>query len=355
MINSSSLLEINLKNLIYNYKELSKISKTSITGATIKANAYGLGDAKVFKILYKNHCRHFFFATLEEAISIRKKKLKGNIYVLNGLENNHLNNYEKYKIIPILNSAEELQKFIDSEYYIKKLKIGIHVETGLNRLGITKKDLNLINSKNIEVTILVSHLASSDELNNNYNNIQNKNFQSYFKLFKSIKYKSLISSLGILQNKNFHYDITRPGIALYGGHFNSKLKKIIKPVIKLKTKVLQVKNLSINQYVGYNQTYKTKKNIKIAILGIGYGDGISRELSNIGIVYKKNEFFKIIGRISMDTTTIDITKNKNMIKAGMYLELINEKNDIEKIAKKCNTISNEILTSISKRVRRVYI
>ena len=113
--------------------------------------------------------------------------------------------------------------------------------------------------------------------------------------------------------------------------------------------------LGKNEYVGYNQTYKTQKKVKIAILGIGYGDGISRILSNNGDVMYKKETFKIIGRISMDSLTIDITKSKNNMKTGQYCEIINKKNDIEKLAKKCGTISNEILTSISQRVRRVYI
>jgi len=160
--------------------------------------------------------------------------------------------------------------------------------------------------------------------------------------------------MGSLLNNNFHYDLTRPGIALYGGHFNSKLKKVIKPVIKLKAKILQIKNLKKNEYVGYNQTFKSKKSIKIAILGIGYADGISRLLSNNGEVFYKNGKFKIIGRVSMDSISVNITNYNKNIKIGEYMEIINFKHDVEKIAKKCNTISNEILTSISNRVKRIY-
>ena len=129
----------------------------------------------------------------------------------------------------------------------------------------------------------------------------------------------------------------------------------IKPVIRFKAKVLQIKKIKKNQFVGYNQTHKTKRETNIAIIGAGYADGISRTLSNKGYVYYKNKKFKIIGRVSMDSITIDIGKNNKMIKSGMYMDLINDKHDIEKMAKICNTISNEILTSISKRVERVYI
>jgi len=357
MIYSNAILEIYTKNLISNFKLLSKIAKNSTPGATIKANAYGIGDKEIFKILYKNGCRHFFLATLEEALSIRKISSRGTIYVLNGLENNNLEIFYKFNLVPILNTISELKKFIESKIHKNKLKIGIHVDTGLNRLGIQIKELKSIDTKKINLFILISHLASANEIKNQYSKMQNKNFQSIFKYFKSIKYKSLSNSAGILHNKNFHYDLVRPGISLYGGHDNFSQNKliIIKPVVKLKGKILQIKTINKNKYIGYNQTFKTKRKTTIAVIGIGYADGVSRLLSNNGSVYFKNECFKIIGRVSMDSITIDITKSKNKIKIGNYMELINEKNNIEKLAKKCGTISNEILTSITKRVKRIYI
>ena len=355
MIKPNAILEIKTKNLIHNYKTLSTIASSSLAGATLKANAYGIGDLEIYKLLYKNNCRHFFFASLDEALTIRKKFRKGNIYVFNGIEGLNFNIFKKFNIVPILNSRKELEKFVKNNGINKKIKIGLQVETGLNRLGISIKDLGSISTNKLDLQILISHLASSDELKNKYNQKQNNNFRLYFSLFKSIKYKSLVSSMGILLGKDFHYDLIRPGISIYGGHYNSKLKKRIMPVVTLKAKILQIKTLSKNEYVGYNQTYKTHDKIIIAILGIGYGDGISRILSNNGDAMYKNETFKIIGRISMDTITLDITKSKNDIQIGQYCEIINTKNDIEKLAKKCGTISNEILTSISKRVKRVYI
>ena len=146
----------------------------------------------------------------------------------------------------------------------------------------------------------------------------------------------------------------RPGISLYGGHYNNKIKKKIKPVIKLKGKILQIKQIKKNEFVGYNQTYKTKKNIWVAIIGIGYADGLSRILSNKGYIYLSNYKFNIIGRVSMDSITVNITKNKKIFKIGNYIEVINQQNDIDKYAKLNDTISNEILTSISNRVQRIY-
>ena len=350
MSNSSSILEVNLKNFIHNYKVFKKYIKNKKVAATIKANAYGIGDKKAFSTLYNNGCRHFFLATVKEGLELRKFYKKGHIYILNGLENNDINIFKINKLIPILNSKIEI-KIIEE----KKSKFGIHIDTGLNRLGINKIDLpkKIYNKKNLQ--IVLSHLASSDEKNNLYNYFQNKKFKSTICLFKNKKIIfSLANSMGTILGKDFHYDLLRPGISLYGGHYNTKLKKYIKPVVKLKAKILQIKRILKNEYIGYNQTYKTKKNIWIAVIGIGYGDGISRMLNNKGFVYYKNHKFRILGRISMDSITIDISKSCKLLKIGQYVEIINYSHGIDALAKQCETISNEILTFISNRVHRIY-
>jgi len=351
MKNENAVLEININNIKSNFKSLSKINNKILTGATIKANAYGLGDLEIFKLLYNIGCKHFFVATITEGINLRKKYSKGNIYILNGLILENLNIYKKNDLIPILNSKEEINNLNKMK---SNIKVGVHIDTGINRLGIDYKDLKKINFSKLNIEILLSHLSSANEETNKYNIKQSLNFEKIQKYFKNIRYKSLANSSGIILGKDFHYDITRPGISLYGGYANNNLKKIIKPVIKLKACVLQIKEIRKKEFIGYNQTYKTKKNIKVAILGIGYGDGLSRILSNKGYVFYKKMKFPIIGRISMDTITIDITKYRKFIKKGIYMDIINYNYDIEKIAKKAGTISNEILTSITNRVLRVY-
>tara|TARA_Y100000590_G_C15718157_1_gene1012589 strand:+ start:616 stop:1683 length:1068 start_codon:yes stop_codon:yes gene_type:complete len=354
MIPSNAYLEVNLKNIIFNYKYLSSFNKKNLTGATIKANAYGLGDKKIIETLYKIGCRHFFLATLEEAINLRKNFKYGKLYILNGIDKQNFNRIAKEKnIIPIINSIENLNDFLQ---YKKRINVGIHLDTGINRLGIKINDINKIKlKKNIKIKIILSHLASADEKNNPFNIEQNKYFKQTKSIIPNNSLKSLANSAGISLGKDFHHDLTRPGIAIYGGHNNTTLNKKIKPVVKLKAKVIQLKNIKKNEYVGYNQTFKSKKNMKIAILSIGYADGILRRLSNKGYVYYKKNKFKIIGRISMDSITIDISKNPQLIKNGIFVDLINYENDIEKFAKICNTISNEILTLISQRVIRIYI
>ena len=355
MIKHNAILEVSLKNLAYNYNKLSSIANQSVCAATIKADAYGIGVIKAFETLYKNKCRHFFVATTEEALEIRKKKSLANVYVLNGLEGNELSTFNSYNIIPIINDKEEYKLINQHIKKYKKLKFGVHIDTGLNRLGIDVNDFLKLTSDQNKIHILLSHLSSADEGKNNYNIFQNKKFKAAINLKIKAKFNSLSNSMGIILGDNFHHDLVRPGISLYGGHYNTKMKKIIKPVISLKGKVLQIKTISKNEFVGYNQTYKTNKKIRVAVLGIGYADGISRVLSNKGNVYFKKNTFKIVGRVSMDSITVDISKNSKSLKVGDYMEIINHLNGIDKIASQCNTICHEILTSISKRVKRVYL
>lgn len=354
MIKHNAILEVNLKNLQYNYKKLSRLANKSICAATIKSDAYGTGVLKIYEALYKVNCRHFFVATTQEALKIRKKKSSGNLYVLNGLENNNISVFSKNNIIPILNDISEYNFVSKNFKKFKQLKFGIHVDTGINRLGINLREFLKIKFNN-NIHILISHLSSAEETKNYYNVLQNTKFKKALDKKINTKFISLSNSMGLMLGKNYHYDLVRPGISLYGGHLNTKMKKNIKPVVTLKAKILQIKEICKNEYIGYNQTFKTSKKIKVAILGIGYGDGVSRFLNNKGSVYYKKYTYKILGRVSMDTITIDITKNSRHLKVGKYMELINHTHGIDKIAKQCNTISHEILTSISKRVNRVYV
>ena len=351
----SIILEINLKNIFLNYLKLRKKNVNGITAAVVKANAYGLGIKKIFQILKKAGCNDFYVATIKEGIEIRKLNKKINIYVLNGIDKNEIKYFINNNIIPVINNLNEF-KIVNS--IKKKFSVLLHYDTGMNRLGLNFDEMKLIskklNSNNINIKYIISHLASSEEMKNKFNNFQLKKFMKIYHLFKDIR-KSLANSSGIFLKKEFLLDMTRPGISLYGGYGNIKIKNNIKPVIKLKSKVLQIKKVSMNQTIGYNQTYKCKKKIYVATIAIGYGDGIPRILSNIGHVHFKNFKAKIVGRISMDTLMVDISKFYKKIKIGDYVEIINEKTDIEKFAKLSGTVSQDILTSIGKRTKFIYI
>ena len=350
MINESGILNINTKNLVYNYNFFKKLKKNLIVAPTIKANAYGLGDKRVFNLLLENGCKHFFVATLDEGSKLKNKNKFINIFILNGLQDYNLNRFSNSNLLPVINTIEEYEKVKNSE-----LKFAIHIDTGINRLGIPLDKINEIDFKNRNIQLIISHLSSANEYKNSYNLKQKKIFDGLKIKFNNNKVLfSLANSHGSVLNKSYLYDIIRPGIGIYGGFENKILGKRIKNVINLKGKIIQIKKIQKNQYVGYNRTYKTKTKTKVAIIGLGYADGIPRTLSNNGYVYFKKNKFKIIGRISMDSFTVDISKSSHDLSIGMYLDIINDEHKIDEFAKKCKTIPNEVLTSIGRRVYRKY-
>ena len=349
MINESGILNINTKNLIYNYNFFKNLKKNLIVAPTIKADAYGLGDKKIFNLLVNQGCKHFFVATLNEGSKLKNRNNSIKIYVLNGLQNYKLEQFTKANLIPLVNTIEEYKRIKNAN-----IDYAIHIDTGINRLGISSEDVKKIDFQNDNIKLIISHLSSSDEYKIKYN-IKQKNL---FNTFINEKTKGIIFSLanahGSILDKTYLYDMIRPGIGIYGCFENKKLEKKIKNVINFKGKIIQIKDLKKNQYIGYNRTFKTKNKTKVAIIGLGYEDGIPRLMSNKGFVYFKKDRFKIIGRISMDSFTIDITKSSHDLKVGMYVDIINNEHKVDKFAKKCKTISYEILTSIGNRVYRNY-
>ena len=349
MINESGILNINTKNLIYNYNFFKNLKKNLIVAPTIKADAYGLGDKKIFNLLVNQGCKHFFVATLNEGSKLKNRNNSIKIYVLNGLQNYKLEQFTKANLIPLVNTIEEYKRIKNAN-----IDYAIHIDTGINRLGISSEDVKKIDFQNDNIKLIISHLSSSDEYKIKYN-IKQKNL---FNTFINEKTKGIIFSLanahGSILDKTYLYDMIRPGIGIYGCFENKKLEKKIKNVINLQGKIIQIKDLKKNQYIGYNRTFKTKNKTKVAIIGLGYEDGIPRLMSNKGFVYFKKDRFKIIGRISMDSFTIDITKSSHDLKVGMYVDIINNEHKVDKFAKKCKTISYEVLTSIGNRVYRNY-
>ena len=349
MINESGILNINTKNLIYNYNFFKKLKKNLIVAPTIKANAYGLGDKKIYNLLLNQGCKHFFVATLNEGLKLNNKNKLIKIYVLNGLQNYKLHKFKNANLIPVVNTIEEYNRIKNA-----RIDYAIHIDTGINRLGISPEEVAKLDLKNSNIKLIISHLSSSDEYKIKYNMKQRKLFDTFVnKKTKGIIF-SLANAHGSVLDKTYLYDMIRPGIGIYGCYENKKLEKKIKNVINLKGKIIQIKELQKNQYIGYNRTFKTKNKTKVAIIGLGYEDGIPRSLSNKGFVYFKKDRFKIIGRISMDSFTIDISKCSHDLKVGMYVDIINEQHKVDKFAKKCKTISYEVLTSIGNRVYRNY-
>ena len=340
-------LHINLVNLQSNIRFYSRIIKSSVElSAVVKSDAYGLGITKLVPALEKYGIKIFFTATLSEAIKVRKCSPNSEIFTLNGFDFLRSDLYREFDITPVINNLLEAKKFI--EIFHQSHKSALQINTGMNRLGFNKKTLfkhiDVINS--LPLTLILSHLACADDVPNRANKVQRDLFLGLCKNLPNIR-KSLSASHGILLGSEYHFDMVRPGIGLYGGIKNEGLKQ----VIQIKVPVLQDFVIDKDMQVGYNFTYKAKKPMKVATLAMGYADGLPRTLSNRGKLFSGSKSCPIIGRVSMDLVTVDIS---SLADTPDYLTVFSPEYQVDNFAKDCQTISHEVLVNLGERIKRIY-
>jgi len=349
-----SIFEINLSKIKKNYSILKKLSHKSEISSVIKSNAYGCGSKIISKLLYKNGCKFFFVAKLDEAIELRNvlpKHVK--IAVLDGFINQDYQIWKSLSILPVCNNLDQFKSCQKLN-----LKSVLHYDTGMNRLGLDDKEIEYIinhshdfESKNIE--LIMSHFACSDNKKSPLNNIQINKLKNIEGLFPKVP-KSLANSHGIFLGQKALFNLTRPGIALYG-YLNYHQKKL-HPSVRILAPILQIRRGKKGETVGYDATVKLKKDTVIGVLGLGYSDGIKRNIGNITNVFLGEYKIPILGRISMDTLTVDLSQiPSGKFNKLSYIPLIDNYYSILDLAKSCKTIPYEIMTSIGSRVKRVYI
>lgn len=350
------ILEINLFNLLENFNQLAKLAKNSIPAAVIKDDAYGLGGEIVAETLYKKaNCRHFFVAHAIEGERIRNKVPDAQIFVLQGIGEDSLACFEQNHLIPVISSPQMFEFW--KAHKIFGIRPVIHIETGLNRLGFREWDLKKLSADDIkEFSMVMSHLACGDEKDHFMNKHQLENFnrlkQKYFPHLPA----SLAASDGVFLGKDFQQDMVRLGAAMYGLNTAPYRENQMKNVIYLKAPVLQIEDLPQGEFVGYSATYRANSNRKIAIVSIGYGDGIPRSLSNVGKVFfkSKNQLFeaRIIGRISMDNIICDVTNVKDL-SVGDWCYLLDDFYTLDDMGRDAGTIGYEIVSRIGKNTRYI--
>ena len=346
---------IHKMNLIHNYKTIKKRVEKSKVMSVIKGDAYGHGILECSKILKNNGCNHFYVARLDDAISLRKEhKNYTNIYLLSGPISKEICNYlKRYKIIPIINNLSQLEVL---NRYKSELDCILHFDTGMNRLGFKFHEINQIKEKiNFKkIKFLMTHLSSADEKNINecqYQLSQLKKINHFFN-----KQLSIANSSGIFLGKSFHLNYVRPGKSLYG--INPFLKKSfgLKGVMKIYAPILQISSIPRDQTIGYSKTFKTKKNMKVATIDFGYSDGYLRSGSNRAKVYINGKTCNILGRVSMDLITIDVSHiNENELYLGKPVEILGDNQSCENLALQTDTNEHEILISLGRNSKKVYI
>jgi len=362
-----TVLEINLNAILHNinyHKSLLKPSTKMM--AMVKANSYGLGSYEISEFLQHHHIDYLGVAFVDEGVELRKKGITVPIVVMNP-EQHSYETVIAYNLEPEIYSFRVLELFyeaVQKSGYDKKYPIHIKLETGMHRLGFKGNELDqlseTLNSMNVKVQSIFSHLSSSDlpdekEFTLHQLETFEKNSSYLIEKLGYTPIRHILNSSGITNYTNHQYDMVRIGIGMLGESPNSEIQKQLRSVVSFKTVISQISTVENGESVGYSRRFKTDHQTKIATIPVGYADGIPRLIGNqVGNVGIHKTFAPIVGSICMDMMMINVDHIPN-VKEGDTVTVFNAKPSLKEFADYCKTITYEVLTSISPRVKRIYI
>jgi len=379
-LHAGAILQIDLAALAANYQILKRRAGGATCAAVLKADAYGLGVGRVGPTLLAAGCNDFFVAHLGEGISLRH--ILGpvpTIYILHGPmsgmgpgmgsgpETEH--DFLVHDLIPVLNTTEQLERWSAKGRNLgRQLAAALQLDTGMNRLGLTAAETSALSAAperldGMDLRFVVSHLACADEADHSMNREQRQEFDRLRRLLPQTP-ASLANSSGIFLGSDYHYDLVRPGVALYGGNPTPGLANPMKEVVRLRGKILQVREIDTPQTVGYGATHRASGPRRIATVPVGYADGYLRSLSGSvsgqGMGGLAGVSVPIVGRVSMDLITLDVTDvprdaQGDAARPGALVDLIGGLGPaLDDVAAQAGTIGYEILTSLGRRYHRQY-
>ncbi len=361
-----AVLTINLAALRGNWSALNKVCGSAECAGVIKANAYGLGLHQITEALVAGGCRTFFVATLGEARIVREAVPGAVIYVLDGLLPGASHYYAGFDLRPCLSSLAEIQEWAAyCDATGRRLRAAVHADTGMHRLGLPPHEVEHLATserglfEHFEMALLMSHLACADEPDNPMNAAQRRRFDEIRTVLPTAP-ASLANSGGTFLGPEYHYDLVRPGIALYGGRALEGRDNPMQWVVRFQARILQVHSLGAGEPVGYGATYRTERPSRIATVACGYADGFLRALSGpsgkpgpVGFI--GDYPVPVIGRVSMDLITVDVTDvPENMALRGAWVEVLGARTTIDDLTDRAGTIGYELLTRLGQRVQRTY-
>lgn len=364
---AGATLTIDLDAVAANYRELRDMAApAAVCAAVVKADAYGLGAAPVGLKLEAEGCRHFFVATVDEGLALRRTFEDAapgeisEIFVLSGPSKSSAPYFAHGWLTPVLNSMEQVETWRSFSIEVgRPLSAALHVDTGMSRLGVTPADFDKLAAEPILLAgiiprLVMSHLACADEPDQPLNTNQRTAFHAMAARFPGVE-RSLANSAGTLLGKEFHLEMVRPGIALYGSKpFINCTSKLIESVV-LKGNIVQVRQIDLPQTVGYGASHRATGPTRIATVSVGYADGYPRGLSNAGFAIVDGVQVPVVGRVSMDLITLDVSAlSLARCAVGTQATLLGEGVDIDDLADAAGTISYEILTHLGQRYHRIY-
>jgi len=343
-------LLVDLEALAGNYELFRQVSDApdSRVGAVVKANAYGVGADAAVSRLEAAGCSDFFVASAEEGLSLKGPGgVRSRVFVFEGATPETAPLMADAGLIPVLNHPVQMECWRP----YRDLPIGVHVDTGMSRLGFTT-EVNAEHFRGFDVQLLLTHLACADDPANPGNRRQIERFDRIRAGFPGTT-TSIGNSAGWLTGALFQGDLGRPGIGLYGGNPFSDRENPTRPVASLQGRVLQLKTLPAGDSIGYGGTWVADKSTNIAVVGIGYADGVPRLLSNRGALAFEGQRLPMLGRVSMDMTVIDVGSVPH-ITVGDWVECFGSTISIDEVAGWAQTIAYEVLTGVGPRVERLY-
>ncbi|WP_224701960.1 alanine racemase [Devosia aquimaris] len=358
-------LSIDLGALARNWRALDKVSAGALTGAVVKADAYGTGITMASKALHAAGARFFFVATPDEGMAVRAALPDAHIFVLNGLYPGAANLYVRQNLMPVIASVAMLEEWLAkclerNEAYPS----AFHFDTGINRLGFRLNEAGYVRERiqalGYAPQMLMSHLACADQPNHEKNRTQLALFGSVMAQFPGIP-ASLANSAGLMTGRDYHFQMVRPGIALYGGRAVTGRKNPMAPVVTLHVPIIQVKEARTGETVGYNASYSLSRDSRLAIVAHGYADGFFRSLSGSnarpgGKVAIRGKLCPVVGKVSMDQIVVDITElGPNIPEPGEGAEVLGALIGADDQADAGGTIGYEVLTSLKGRYSRNYV
>lgn len=352
-------LTIDLDAVARNWRALAARAPGAECAAVVKADGYGLGAAQVGAKLFAEGCRHFFVAHPEEGIALRPHVGNAAVYILNGLVTGAEADFAAHGLAPVLNDRSQVDAWARWCAERGPHPAALHVDTGLNRLGLNQRDAAVLSEDPRPLTamgdvLVMSHLACADEPDHPLNAEQLERFSAIAAHFRQWP-QSLANSSGIFLGAPWHFDLLRPGVALYGGNPLPGQANPMNPVVTLSARILQIRKIDGPQTVGYGATHRTQPPATIATIAAGYADGVLRALSGRGTLSLAGQDVPLVGRVSMDLITVDVSDVPEAALAdASHIDLLDATHTIDDLAADAGTIGYEILTSLGRRYHRTY-
>ena len=364
-------LTIDLSAIVENWRDMARRSGRARAGAVVKADAYGLGIEDVGAALYEAGVRDFFVAVAEEGATLCNFAPEARIFVLSGIWPGREAIFFDNDLVPVIASEEQLAFWLGVLAEVGDYPYALHVDTGFNRLGVPLEDALALaddasRPASFSPVLVMSHLHSGDNPDSLLNRQQLESFRRVAAAFEGIE-SSLSSSAGIFLGEDYHFDLTRPGIALYGGEAVNAVRNPMRPVVTAQARIIQIRTARQGDTVSYGGTYQLTRESRLAIVSAGYADGYLRSLSGSGLplrqVVREGAFghvagrrVPVVGRITMDMTIFDVTDiPENEIRAGDYVELFGDNIALDDVARAGGTIGYELLTGLGLRYERRYV